>query len=130
MSRRAWRTDVPSIVSAPVLLAVAMLAGEGLPAPREVQVFGPQPHLGPWAALRVNHGADVHAWAGRFGLPVQVEIREDFVLTRVREGVVLAGVDAEITANDQVDDAEDIDARDRAADVADLAAARLAGVVV
>jgi len=131
MSRRYRALPVPSSMSAPVLLGIAVLAAGGLPAPRSVDVFAPRPTEDSpgWVDLRVNTGADVHAWAAHFGQPVQITITDEYVRTRVRH-VPVAGLDADASALDYLDDQADVDARDRAADIADLAAARLAGVVV
>jgi hypothetical protein len=130
MSRRGMSLPVSSSTSAPVLLAIAILAAGGLPSPRTVDVFAPRASISSaWADLRLNTGAEVHAWAGKFGQPAEITITDEYVRTRVRN-VPVAGLDADVSALDYLDDQADVDARDRAADVADLAAARLAGAVV
>jgi len=131
MSRRYRARPVPSSMSAPVLLGVAILAASGLPAPRTVDVFAHHPDIDSagWAELRLNTGAEVHAWAAQFGQPVQITITDEYVRTRVQH-MPVAGIDADASALDYLDDQSDVDARDRAADIADLAAARLAGAVI
>lgn len=131
MSRRYPSLPVASSMSAPLLLGVAVLAAGGLPAPRSVDVFAPRPDYGTsgWAELGLNTAAEVHAWGAHFDQPVQITITDAYVLTRVRR-VPIAGVDTDVKAVDYVDDQADVDARDRAADIVDLAAARLAGAVV
>jgi hypothetical protein len=131
MSRRGMSLPVPSSMSAPVLLGVAVLAAGGLPSPRTVDVYAPRPSVDSpgWADLRLNTGAEVHAWAAQFGQPAQIKITDEYVRTRVRN-VPVAGLDADVSAIDYLDDQADVDARDRAADIGDLAAARLAGAVV
>lgn len=129
MMRRADRAGLPAAVAGPFLFALVMLVGQGLPAPHDIVTYG-RDEWDPMGSgdLRVQKPADVWTWAAHFGdTPVDIRIRDTYVQTTTT--VAVAGVRVRVSATPFLDDADDVNARDRRADVEDLAAEQYMGLV-
>jgi hypothetical protein len=128
VSRRTRRPAPPATVVAPALFAVAQHVAMGLPAPASL-------HIEQWSsglelAVIVHTIADLHVWAAAFGVPVSVSFAGRSVVGYATAPHAVAGLTLQIQAAPLLlDDQADVDARDRAADIADLVADRAMGLV-
>jgi hypothetical protein len=122
MIRRHPSRTVAATVAAPALFAVAQHTAMGLPAPTSVDIkcWGDGPDL----TLFLDAITDLHIWAEHLGVPVTWTYTSGSVLAGARADRALAGLDVHLHSSAHVDDQDDVDARDRAADIADLAADR------
>jgi hypothetical protein len=122
MTRRHPSRAVAATVAAPALFAIAQHTAMGLPAPTSIDIksWGGEPDV----TLYLDTITDLRIWAEHLGVPVTWTYTTGSVLAGARSARALAGLDVVLHSSAHVDDQGDVDARDQAADVADLAANR------